>query len=169
MKRNKIDVSTLTFKPFKPIWNKLKWQMEDKHFEFFYDVIDIDGTCGRRVYYPGIGREYNPRFYSHWFAQGRCHWNVALPCFILNNDSLVGDYKIITTERHSAILDSKRNIFYCPTLNDEKCAREMLEKDCVQIELIELLPYLSGDIEKFKKFVEEHFSNEEMQKWPTSA
>lgn len=100
-------------------WLSIKKNFTRKDLHFFYGVVDIDNTCGRVLYYSGIGREYNPKYNSHFFASNRCHWNVVFPCWLLNGRNVKGKYKIITNSKHSAIYDSEKNIIFDPTLNGQ--------------------------------------------------
>lgn len=146
----------LKVKNFKPQWKKLKKNMINKHLYLFYECVDIDHTCGRRLYYYGIGREYNPKFYHHWFAHGRCHWNVILPCFMLNNDKFKGQYKIITNEKHSAIYNSKNNTIYCPTLNNENDVNNHFSEGYTILELDEFIPTIGNITNKLLKLLKKH-------------
>lgn len=135
-------------KPFKPKWNKIKRNLNDMDLELFYEVIDIDGSIGRRIY-PGCGREDNPRFYMHWFSHGRCHWNVVLPCFIMNKRNISGHFKIITNDKHSAIINTITNEIYDPTYEYDKETTLMQFTDGYEIkELFEHSITLSEDIFK---------------------
>jgi len=145
----------MTFKSFKSKWRTLKKNLTQVEEELFYDIVGIDKFYGRRIYF-GCGKEDNPRFYTHWFAQGRCHQNVILPCFMLNKGKVHGRYKVITNDLHSAILDTKTNAAYCPTLNDYKTFNNFF-KDGYEIqELFEHMPTSCGDKEKLKEFIERY-------------
>lgn len=98
---------------FKAKWSKLKQTFTDDDLEMFYDVIDLEETCGRVL--TCSNRDFNPRFMSHWFPVCRCHWNVIFPLYILNNRKLDGDYAIITNEKHSAIINKITGVVYDPT------------------------------------------------------
>jgi hypothetical protein len=142
------------FKDFKPVWKKLKLDLRTIHLELFYDCVDIDGTVGRRIY-TGCGREDNPIFYTHWFAVGRCHWNVILPCFMLNNNSFIGDYKILTNDKHSVIIH--HDTLYCPTSNNEGIISRFFEKDDYEIlELRDFIPSVLINLDKLPLFLEKY-------------
>jgi hypothetical protein len=153
-------------KPFKSTWKRMKSKIDDLDIEFFYEVIDIDGTVGRRIY-PGCGREDNPRFYTHWFPHGRCHWNVALPCFILNKRNMIGSFKIITNDKHSAIINTVTNEIFDPTydgnientINQFKDGYEM-------VELVQHLVTLSAELsEKAFSFAAKHYHKDKVNEF----
>lgn len=106
-------MSGLNVKKFRPVWTKLKKNLTDEDLKFFYEVVDIDGTCGRVL--SGSMRDLNPRYMEHWFAVCRCHWNVIFPCWLLNDRSIYGKYKIITSDKHSAIINIETQEVYDPT------------------------------------------------------
>ena len=147
-------------KPFKSIWKKLKKNLNDLDLELFYEVVGIDGQGGpgRRIY-PGCGREDNPRFYNHWFAHGRCHWNVILPCFILNNGDMIGSYKIITNDKHSAIINVLTNEILDPlSLDQDENTLDRFKDDYKIIDLIEHAVTVSPEIsEKILEFINNHY------------
>lgn len=118
--------------PFDKVWSTLKTSMEDYERYFFYEVINIDDNVGRtmQLHKNSVftnGRNYNPRFNIHWFPSCRCHWNVLLPLFMLNG-GVSGKYGIITSERHSAIINTDTGEIYDPTYmaNDSTSTLEML-------------------------------------------
>lgn len=153
-----VNLSDFKFKHFKPVWNRIKYGMKDIHFDLFYKVVAIDETLGRR-WYPGSGREYNPMYYSHWFASGRCHWNVILPCFMLNGDKFNGDFKIITNDKHSAIIDLANKKAFCPTLNSEEDFRRFFSEGFQIIDLANFLPSVLQSISGFDFFIEKYYEN----------
>lgn len=99
---------------FKRRWTKLKQTLISIDLELFYEVVNIDGNLGRRIY-SGCMREDNPRFNAHWFSSGRCHWNVILPCWLLNNRKLAGEYCILTNDKHSVIVHLSTMTVFDPT------------------------------------------------------
>jgi len=110
----------LRVKNFRSKWYRMKRAMLEQHprsfnrdMKLFYEVVDIDNTCGRRL--TGSLRDLNPRYMDHWFATGRCHWNVIFPCWILNNRRVSGKYSIITNEKHSAIINTETMEIFDPT------------------------------------------------------
>ncbi len=68
---------------------------------------------------------------DHWFAACRCHWNVIFPCWLLNNRSINGKYKIITSPKHSAIINTETQEVFDPTYavgNRESLTESMLQE-----------------------------------------
>lgn len=120
-------MSGLKVKKFRPIWTKLKKNLTEEDLKFFYEIVDIDGTCGRVISF--TTRDLNPRYMEHWFAVCRCHWNVIFPCWLLNGRSISGKYKIITSDKHSAIINTETQEVYDPTYavrNGESSTEGML-------------------------------------------
>lgn len=149
-------ITEYKFKDFKPIWSrKLKPYINERCLELFYECVDLD-FMGRRIY-PGCGMEDNPRFYTHWFAHGRCHWNVILPCYMLNNRSFNGRYKILTNQKHSVIFDSQTNTIFDPTLNDINYVHSFFEEDYQVIELFEQCMDYIYKIEEFMSFLDTYY------------
>jgi hypothetical protein len=103
-------------KPFKPTWQKLKKKLSKEDLRFFYEVVNINGTVGRTVSTRlNNAMAENPNHMVHWFATSRCHLNVIFPCWLLNERRLTGKYKIITNDKHSAIINTETNEIYDPT------------------------------------------------------
>lgn len=145
-------MSGLKIKKFRPIWTKLKKNLTEEDLNFFYEVVDIDGTCGRVLSF--TTRDLNPRYMEHWFAVCRCHWNVIFPCWLLNNRRIDGKYKIITSDKHSAIINTETQEVYDPTYavrNAESETEKMLENYQI-IDLILHSAQVDQDI--FKRIVD---------------
>lgn len=145
-------MSGLIVKPFKPTWRKLKKKLSEEDLKFFYEVVDIEGTCGRVL--SCTVKDLNPRYMDHWFAACRCHWNVIFPCWLLNNRSVTGKYKIITSPKHSAIINTETQEIFDPTYavgDREKLTESMLEG----YEIIDLILH-SAQVDKtiFKRVVD---------------
>ena len=121
-------MSGLKVKPFKKVWTKLKKNLNNEDLDFFYKVVDIEGTCGRVLTF--TMKDLNPRYMDHWFAACRCHWNVIFPCWLPNGRNINGKYKIITSPKHSAIINTETQEVYDPTYavgNREDLTESMLE------------------------------------------
>ncbi len=120
-------MSGLKVKSFKPVWRRLKKNLTEEDLKFFYEIVDIDGTCGRVLSF--TTKDLNPRYMEHWFAVCRCHWNVIFPCWLLNDRNISGKYKIITSDKHSAIINTETQEIYDPTYSvrdGESNTEEML-------------------------------------------
>lgn len=113
-------------KSFKRKWAELKKSMTDEDIKFFHEVIH-NGYIDRVL--TASGYEYNPRYMGYWFPTCRCHRNVLFPVILLNKYTNEYRYKIITSDKHSAIIDTKLNIIYDPTYdaNGGDKTLEMLE------------------------------------------
>lgn len=100
-------------KDFKPKWKYLKSRLLVIDAKFFEEVVDIESTIGRVISF--TQKAYNPRYIQYWFPVCRCHWGVIFPCWLLNRRQLQGDYKIITNDKHSAVINTRTNEIYDPT------------------------------------------------------
>jgi hypothetical protein len=107
----------MNIKKFKHKWAKLKHNMTKKDIKFWFKVVDIDGRAGRRICLDiKDGYNFNPRYNLHFFPSGRCHFNVILPVYLLNEGNIFDDlYAIITNDKHSAIINIETNAIYDPT------------------------------------------------------
>jgi hypothetical protein len=154
-------------KKFKQLWQtRLKWQMDKAAFELFYNIVDIDNNVGRtmELQKTGVftnGRNYNPKFMMHWFPVCRCHWNVILPCFVLNGNSFIGKYSIITSDKHSAIINTATKEIYDPTYatqNNEQDTLKMLGEN-YKIEELGLF-ILHADTSVFERAIKNKYIEE---------
>jgi len=100
---------------FKKKWRELKYASTNKDIDFWHNVVDIDGTVDRTMYLDRWGENLNPLYMVYFFPHCRCHWNVIFPTWLLNDRQLIGDYSVITNEKHSAIINTKTNKIYDPT------------------------------------------------------
>ena len=100
-------------KSFSNKWKRFKKDLNEQDLELFYEVVDIDGSVGRRLLQ--TIKDFNPRYNVHWFACGRCHWNVILPCYLLNSRDTRRRYAILTNDHHSVIIDTFAWVVYDPT------------------------------------------------------
>jgi len=103
----------MIIKSFKKEWTKLKSNLTEKDLDYFYNIIhggkEVDRVLSCSM------RDYNPTYNSHFFPVCRCHTNVLFALYLLNNRQLIGDYSVITNDKHSAIINTKTNIVYDPT------------------------------------------------------
>jgi len=155
--KNSKSIDEFEFSDFRPIWRKLKYHMRDIHLDLFYEVVGVDKYIGRR-FYPGCGREDNPRFYKHWFGSGRCHWNVILPCFMMNDGEFFGRIKILTNDRHSVLVDTETNTIMCPTLNKEHYIKDFFDEGYQIMDLIDFIPSVVKE-QDFIDFLEKYYEN----------
>ena len=103
---------------FRNKWKSLKASLTEKDVEFFESTIDIEGTTGRVL--TASDKDYNPRFMEYWFPKCRCHIGVVFPCWLLNGRKMKGMYKIITSDKHSAILNTATDEIFDPTYSANK-------------------------------------------------
>lgn len=145
-------MSGLNVKKFRPVWAKLKKNLTDEDLKFFYEVVDIDGTCGRVISF--TTRDLNPRYMEHWFAVCRCHWNVIFPCWLLNGRSINGKYKIITSDRHSAIINTETQEVYDPTYS-VRDGESQTESMLMEYQVVDLILH-SAQVDQsiFKRIVD---------------
>ena len=99
---------------FKRKWASIKKELTDRDLHLFYEIIHNGDYIDRVL--TCSGRDFNPIYMSHYFPVCRCHKNVVFPTILLNNGELEnGTYKIITNDKHSAIVNTKTNKIYDPT------------------------------------------------------
>lgn len=145
-------MSGLKVKKFRPTWSKLKKNLTEEDLKFFYEVVDIDGTCGRVLSW--TNRDLNPRYMEHWFAVCRCHWNVIFPCWLLNGRSISGKYKIITSDKHSAIINTETQEVFDPTYSVRDGESET-ERMLIGYEIVDLILHSAHvDMSIFKRIVD---------------
>lgn len=116
-------------KSFKNKWKRLKLLLDESDFQFFHEVVHMGEEIRRRSFCSM--KEYNPRYMGYWFPQGNCHVNVVFALFLLEKYDHPEKYKIITSDAHSAIIDTQNNIIYDPTFDwintDSETMMKMLE------------------------------------------
>lgn len=98
---------------FKKQWIKLKYNLNDEDYNYFINFVNIDNTVGRVSTLSS--KQDNPRYNVFWFPVCRCHWAVILPTYLLNNRSNNGKYKILTSDKHSVIINIETNEIFDPT------------------------------------------------------
>ncbi len=134
-------------------WAQFKRNFTNKDLEFFYKVMNLDGTVGRVF---SDRNYYHPRYMAYWFAVCRCHWNVVFPLWLLNNRSLTGKYLIITNELHSAIINTETSEVYDPTYESNgvelSATLEKFKHSYKLITLIEQIASLNDDDQRLIRF-----------------
>lgn len=149
---NKITIDKTMTNSFQSEWTRATQLFSANYIDLYYKIM----PCKKRD--DDFVKCVASQTYNHfnYFRNGGCAENIVFPIFILNNNKLMGDYKVLTNnqeEYHFVIYKESTNEIFDPTYEkarDDKlidgnecvgleCTFEMLGSECIYMDLKEYL------------------------------